>query len=169
MTTRPATLAAIGLGFVLAGFDLSHSTALAADRYNGPRPPKPDLLYLVHADNLVPTEAVEAHQDSKKDDTIYTIPGASSSARTPLAEPIFLVQADEVLPDRLELYRLDVKNGHREVTTSKRRRGGSKALHLSVTKLDGKLYRVEADELLDDGEYAISVFDSNKAFCFQVY
>ncbi len=142
---------------------------LAADRYDGPRPPKPDLLYLVHADNLIPTEAVEAHQDNKKDDTIYTIPGASSSARTPLAEPIFLVQADEVLPDRLELYRLDVKSGHREVTTSKRRRGGSKALHLSVTKLDGKLYRIEADELLDDGEYAISGSDSNKAFCFQVY
>ena len=29
----------------------------AADKYSGPRPPKADLPYLVHADNLVPTEA----------------------------------------------------------------------------------------------------------------
>jgi len=164
MTTRPVVLAGISLALVLAGL-----TALAADRYDGPRPPKSDLLYLVHADNLIPTEAVEAHQEGKKDDTVFTIPGTSSSARTPLAEPIFLIQADEILPDRLELYKLDVKSGHREVTTSKRRRSGSKALHLSVTKLDGKLYRVEADELLDDGEYAISGSDSNKAFCFQIY
>jgi hypothetical protein len=163
MTTRPATFAGITLALLFVG------SVVAADRYDGPRPPKPDLLYLVHADNLLPTEAVEARQENKKDESIYTISGASSPARTPLAEPIFLVQAGEVQPDRLELYRLDVKNGHREVTTSKRRRGGSKALHLVVTKLDGKLYRVEADELLDDGEYAISSADSNKAFCFQVY
>ena len=154
-----------GLVIALAGI-----AALAADRYEGPRPPKPDLLYLVHADNLIPTEAVEAHQESKKNDSIFTIQGAGSSARTPLAEPIFLIDADEVQPDRLELYRLDVKSGHREVTTSRSRRGGgSKALHLSVTKLDGRLYRVEADELLDDGQYAISSSENNKAFCFEVY
>jgi hypothetical protein len=161
MTIRLVALAGISLALVFA--------AAAADRYDGPRPPKSDLLYLVHADNLVPTEAAEAHQEGKKDETVYTITGASSAARTPLAEPIFLIQADEVVPDRLELYKLDVKSGHREVTTSKKRRGGAKALHLTVTKLDGKLYKVEADELLDDGEYAISGSDSNKAFCFQVY
>jgi len=34
--------------------------ASAADKYNGPRPPKPDLPYLVHADHLIPTEAGQA-------------------------------------------------------------------------------------------------------------
>lgn len=146
------------------------SPALAADRYDGPRPPKPDLLYLVHADNLVPTEAADAHQEGKKDEPVYTIPGAASTARTPLAEPIFLVQADQLLPDRLELYKLDVKSGHREVVMSKsKRRGGARPLHLSVTRLDGKLYRVEVDETLDDGEYSISPSDSNRVFCFEVY
>lgn len=153
-----------GLVIALAGF-----AAFAAERYDGPRPPKPDVLYLVHADNLIPTEAVDAKQERKKGDSVYTIDGTASPARTPLAEPIFLIQADDVQPDRLELYKLDVKGGHREVSPSKGRRGGSKALHLSVTKLDGKLYRVEADELLDDGQYAISSTENDKAFCFEVY
>jgi hypothetical protein len=39
----------------------------------GPRPPKPDLPYLMHADNLIPTESVEAKQEERKGDG-YAIP-----------------------------------------------------------------------------------------------
>jgi hypothetical protein len=162
MTMRRALCSVSGLAIALAGF-----AAVAADRYDGPRPPKQDLLYLVHADNLIPTEAAEARQEGKNQ--TYIIAGANSSARTPLAEPIFLVQSDLIEPERLELYKLDVKSGHREVTIAKRQRTGSKALHLTVTKLDGRLYRVEVDEPLDDGQYSISPSDSNHAFCFEVY
>jgi hypothetical protein len=140
--------------------------APAADKYDGPRPSQPDLAYLLHADNLVPTEALEAKEESGN----YTVPGASSSARTPLAEPIFLIESDKVLPERLELYRWDVKGGHRELSIGKgKRRGNAHALHLSVNKLDGKLYRVEASEPLEPGEYSLSPNDSNKVFCFEVY
>ena|ERR1019366_10121225 len=145
---------------------LSASLALAAEKYDGPRPPKPDLVYLVHADNLIPTEAVEAKEESG----LYTVPGASSPARTPLAEPIFLIESDKVIPERLELYRWDVKGGRRELNIAKgKRKGGGRALHLSVTKVEGKLYRVEASEPLDDGQYSLSPNDSNKVFCFEVY
>ena len=146
-------------------------STFGADKYDGPRPPKPDMLYLVHADNLVPTEAAEAKEESgKKDEATYTMPGAGSPARTPLAEPIFLIEADKILPERLELYRWDVKNGRRELSMSKgKRKGGARALHLSVTKLDGRLYRVEASEPLEDGEYSVSPSDSNRVFCFEVY
>jgi hypothetical protein len=127
-------------------------------------------VYLVHADNLVPTEIAEAKQDSKKDEVTYTVSGGTSPARTPLAEPIFLLQSDKIAADRLELYRMDVKGGRREVTMSKsRRRGGPRALRLSVTKLDGNLYRIEASEVLENGEYSISPSDSNVVFCFEVF
>lgn len=141
--------------------------ALAAEKYDGPRPPQPDMLYLVHADNLIPTEAVEAKEESG----VYNVPGASSPARTPLAEPIFLIQSDKVLPERLELYRWDVKGGRRELSIGKggKRKGSARALHLSVNKLDGRLYKVEAAEPLDNGEYSLSPNDSNKVFCFEVY
>ena len=139
---------------------------LAAEKYDGPRPPKPDVAYLVHADNLIPTEALEA----KDDGGLYTVPGASSTARTPLAEPIFLIQSDKILPERLELYRWEVKGGRRELATGKgKRRGSARPLHLSVNKVDGRLYRVEASEPLENGEYSLSPNDSNQVFCFEVY
>ena len=69
------------------------------------------------------------------------------------------------------LYRWDVKGGRRELSIGKgaKRKGGSKALHLSVNKLDGRLYKVEASEPLENGEYSLSPNDSNKVFCFEVY
>ncbi len=145
------------------------SVAFAQERYAGPRPPKPDLLYLVHADNLIPTEVADSKPESKHNEATYTIDGASSPARTPLAEPIFLIQADKLQPQSFELYRVESKGNHREVSISTRHNRGQRALHLTVTPLGNNLYRVEADEELDDGEYAISPNGSDTVFCFVVY
>lgn len=138
------------------------AAAWSAD-YTGPKPPKPDMLYLVHADNLLPTEA----SDAKQEKDTYSVMGATSTAKTPLAEPIFLLQSDKLTPESLELYRMEVKGGKREVTISKRR--GARPLHLSVTRLERGLYRVEAADPLENGEYAISPSGSNRVFCFQVF
>ncbi|HZT36573.1 MAG TPA: hypothetical protein VFA28_01655 [Bryobacteraceae bacterium] len=152
-----------------AVFVLLASAALAAEKYTGPRPPQPDIPYLLHASKLIPTEVVEAREEQKKNESTYIIPGASSPARTPLAEPIFLIEADKINPERLELYRLEVKGGQREITVSQKRRGGPRPLKLSVTRIDGRLFRVEAGEMLENGQYSLSPSDSNTAFCFEVY
>ncbi len=68
---------------------LTASAIAFGQKYTGPRPPKPDVLYLVHADNLIPTEVTEAKPETKKNEIMYSIPGTTSPARTPLAEPIF--------------------------------------------------------------------------------
>ena len=141
----------------------------AADDYTGPRPPKADVPYLVHASNLIPTEVSEAQQEGKKDESTFSISGAASPVRTPLAEPIFLMRSEKIRPDSLELYRFEVKGGRRQLTLSKRRSEKSGPFHLSVTKLDKDLYRVEADEPLENGEYSLSPNGSNAAFCFQIY
>jgi hypothetical protein len=142
----------------------------AQQKYTGPRPPKPDIVYLVHADNLIPTEVGDAKQESKKNETLYTIAGTSSPARTPLAEPIFIIESDKISAQSLELYKLDVKNGHREVTTvQKRTRGGPRPVRVSVTRLDRGLFRLEADEELENGQYALSPNGTNTVFCFEVY
>ena len=150
---------------------LSLSGALrAADKYSGPVPPKPDLPYLLHASNLVETEVGQARQESRKSDNTFVISGAASPARTPLAEPIFVIDARQISPESIELYRLEVKGGNREVSfTTGRRRGGGRALHLKVTPLGGKLYRIEADEPLENGEYALSPNGDNRSFCFEIY
>jgi hypothetical protein len=146
------------------------SSVTWAQKYDGPRPPKKDVIYLLHADNLIPTETGEAKEEGKKNDPVYTFPGASSPARTPLAEPIFILDSDSIKPDSVELYRMDVRSGHREVKVSGgSRRSGNKALRLSVTRLDKGLYRLEAAETLDPGEYALSPSGANHVFCFEVY
>src|SRR5438270_9907075 len=86
----------------------------AAD-YRGPRPQKTDALYLQHAANLIELETVTAKQEGKNDIT-YSVPGAASPAKTPLAERIVLLKSDKITTGSVELYKLDVKDGHSEPT-----------------------------------------------------
>jgi len=142
--------------------------AAFAQKYDGPRPAKPDLPYLKHADNLVATEASQAvEQKQKKDDVLYVVEGANSPARTPLASPIFLFQADKLSPDKLGLYKLDVKGNHREILFGPKKQ--PRPIRIDVTRLDGNLYKIEVGESLDPGEYSLSPEGSNQVFCFQVY
>jgi len=142
---------------------------MLADKYTGPRPPKPDLPYLIHADTLVPTETAEATQVERKGDVTFVVPGANSTARTPLGSPAFLILTDQLQPDRLQLYQLQSKGGQREVFFAHRKKQVARPMRLRVTKVDDNLYKVEVDELLENGEYSLTPFGSNQVFCFQVY
>jgi hypothetical protein len=146
------------------------SVLSAAEKYTGPRPPKADIPYLVHADNLVETEVAEAREETRKDATTAVLPGAASHARTPLAEPIFLLRAEKLVPERIQAYKLEVKNGNREVTISqKRSRNASRPIFLNVTRLGDGLYKIEVDQMLENGQYCLSPEGSNTAFSFEVY
>jgi len=141
-----------------------------AQKYSGPRPPKPDIPYLQHADTLVEPEVNEAKEQNRKDEQTYVIPGAASSAKTPLASPVFLLQADKLAPDKLELYRLESKNGQREVIVMRKKKPVARPFRLSVSRLSAdNLYRIEVDESLPNGEYSLTPSGSNQVFCFQVY
>jgi hypothetical protein len=148
---------------------LAAAFAAAAQKYTGPLPPKPDVPYLKHAQNLVPTEVLEAKEEKgKKDDLIYVVDGASSSAKTPLASPILLLQAEKVEVAKLALYTLESRNGRREIVFSPKKQ--PKAIRVELTRLNtAKLYRLEVEESLEPGEYALSAEGSNQVFCFQVY
>lgn len=138
--------------------------------YDGPRPPKPDVPYLMHAGTLVETEIAEAKEEQRKNEVAYTVSGASSPARTPLAEPIFLFQSEKIPAESLGLFRFQVKGGSREVVINQKKRD-ERPLHLTVTALGKGLFRVEVNEGqgLENGEYALSPQGSNRSFCFQVY
>jgi hypothetical protein len=124
----------------------------------------------LHADNLIETEVGSAKSQERKDVVIATLPGASSPVKTPLAEPIFLVKTDKLVIDKLAAYKLEVKNGNREVVVNARKaKNVGRPLHVQVTKLDDKLYRVEIDEILENGEYSLSPDGSDETFSFQVY
>jgi hypothetical protein len=152
------------LGWMMGSF------GAAAQKYEGPRPPKPDLPYLQHADNLIETEASEAREENRKDENVYVVPGSSSPARTPLAEPIFLFLSEKIPAEKLALFAMQVRRANREIAFPQRRKErGPRPLRLSVRRLDDNLYRIEANETLENGQYCLSPEGSNKVFCFEVY
>jgi hypothetical protein len=159
------------LVFVGLGVGLGVFVVFAAENYTGPKPAKPDLPYLLHAGKLVATESSEAREEKKGKESTYIISGAASQAKTPLPEPIFIIDAQTLAPERMELYKVEARNGVREVSLSEKRRkgGGGRPIHLTVFPLGGKLYRLEAGENLDEGEYCLSPSESNRVFCFAIY
>jgi hypothetical protein len=99
---------------------------------------------------------------------MYVIAGAASAARTPLASPIFLLQVEKLSASSLLLYKLESRNGRRELSASPKR--PAKSIRVDATRLDGAgLYRLEVHESLEPGEYALSPEGSNQVFCFQVF
>ena len=156
--------------YILLGFALcALSWAQEKTKYDGPVPPKPDIPYLLHAANLIATEVVQASQSDKKGDMVYSIAGATSPAKTPLAEPIFLIEADKLSPDHIELYRLEPKGGQREIMISRKAKRNGRPLRLMVSHVQGRLYKLEVAQTLENGEYSLSPADSNEAFCFTVF
>jgi hypothetical protein len=141
----------------------------AAEKYSGPMPPKKDVPYLLHADNLVETEVANASQTSNKNDVVFSVAGETSPARTPLAEPIFLFAPDRLTPESLGLYRFDVSGGKRQISIGRKKGKGARVYHTSVRTLAPGLFRVEAAEYLENGEYSLSPEGENIAFCFTVY
>jgi hypothetical protein len=142
-------------------------------KYAGPKPSKPDLPYLVHADNLVETEATEAKEEKGKgkDEIIYVVAGASSPAKTPLSAPILLIQTAKLQAERLQLYKLETKNGRREISFSpKSKNKNARPLIINVNRLTpDNVYKIEVDVSLENGEYALTPEGSNQVFCFSVY
>ncbi len=144
--------------------------ALFAQDYNGPTPPKADVPYLLHASTLVETQASEAMQETKKAATLYWVAGAASTAKTPLAEPIFIIRVEKLNPDKIEMFRFEVAKGRRELEIKdKPGKNDAHPLHVAVTKLGKDLYKIEASEVLPNGEYSLSPSGSNQVFSFQVY
>src|SRR4051812_7179902 len=93
------------------GLAAAASLGKAAEKYDGPVPQKHDVPYLMHGDTLIETESVAATQAASKGDTVFTVAGVTSPAKTPLAEPIFLFVSERIAPTTLGLYQFDVKNG----------------------------------------------------------
>src|SRR5215217_813604 len=113
------------------------TAAGAADKYTGPRPPKADVPYLLHADNLIETELGSAGNETRKDATFAVMNGATSPVKTPLAEPIFILRTDKLQPEKMEAYKLESKNGKREVMiNNKKAKNLPRPIHLAVTRLD---------------------------------
>ena len=145
-------------------------TLIAQDRYKGPKPPKTDIPYLLHASQLVETDSREAQESKNKNDTVYSVPGAAARARTPLAEPIFLLAIDKLSAEKFSCYRMEAKGGTRQlILPLKPGKNAPKPMRMNVIRVNDNLYRLELSETLTNGEYTLSPEGSNQVFSFSVY
>lgn len=133
-----------------------------------PDPPKKDVPYIIHASLLVETETNQAKEESRKDDQLFAIPGASSPVKTPLAGPEFLFRSDAIAPEKLQLFKLESKEGRREVVISHKKKQVAVPIRMSVVPVHNNVFRIRVDAELETGEYALSPEDSNTVFCFAV-
>ena len=157
-------------GILILSAALFPVVLLAQSKYNGPRPPKPDVPFLLHANGLVETEPGEAKEEKRKNETVNSVAGAGSPVRTPLAEPIFLLLTSKLEPGQIELWKLESKGGARLlVMPDKPKKDSPRPVRLMMSRLEEGLYRLEVNEPLENGEYALSPRGSNQVFCFQVY
>ena len=146
------------------------AAGLAAQKYVGPRPAKPDIPYIKHADSLLAAEVSEATEERRKDDVVYVVAGDASPVKTPLASPILLFQSDKIGPDKLQLFKLEAKNGRREILFSHKKKQAAMPIRIDITKLSSdNLYQIEVNGSLDKGEYSLTPDGSNQVFCFEVY
>lgn len=134
-----------------------------------PSPEKTDVPYLIHATSLIETEQSEAKEEERKDDFLYVVPGAGSSVKTPLAGPEFLLRTENLDPNEIQLYRLESKNGRRELLFRKKKKILAEPLHVSVFPVQEGLVKIRVDESLPPGEYSLTPSGSNAVFCFAVY
>lgn len=148
------------------------AVALLADTSTVPDPDKSDLPYLLMADRLLPTDATEAQEETqnkgkKNEENTYWVPGEHANARTPLASPIFVIRQDSLALERLQIFPFEIRNGRRQVTFS--RKAKTPAYSLTASKVKDTVFRMEVDQSLPPGEYAISPAGSNQVFAFAVY
>lgn len=138
---------------------------------NLPDPPKKDTPYLIHATNLLETETNQATEVSDKKAQIFWVPGAASSARTPLGFPEFLFAQDQVDARSLRLYAFEKVNGRREVLIRKKNKIIVQPYYVDVIQQGEGLFKLRVDSSLRPGEYCLTPDGeqgSNTVYCFAV-
>lgn len=128
-----------------------------------PKPERKDVIYIVHAATLVQTEVARVNPKQSPEGAVWSIPGETSPARTPLALPIFTLDAASIDARKLGLYPFEAKGGRRELTSK------TEPILITVSPISASLYRVEVVNEIPNGEYALTVPDSNQFFCFTVF
>jgi len=134
-----------------------------------PKPDKKDVLYLVHASTLVQTEIARPAPKDDGASTTWSIPGESSLAKTPLALPIFTIDAGSIAPEKLQLYPFEIKGAHRELTLKKKGPSETEPILITIAPVSGTLYRIELVNEIPNGEYGLTIPGSNQFFCFSVF
>lgn len=145
-----------------------------------PPPPRPaataavtsdSKMVLLENDDFVDLEVQEfTAQDVGDGAVIYSFHGDSSPTRIGHNPPVFLMLAggQEAIGQDLEVSRLQVGKGIRQLAYSSTKRHSASALAVVVTQVSSTVRKVGLREPLPPGEYVVLFGDSRRGFLFQV-
>ena len=155
---------------ILAAATLSAAAAAQdTNRLGLPNPEKPDRPYIIHGGSLIEVEPLDANEEETKNELRFWVPGATSSARTPLAAPEFLFEWVEIDPADLRLYGFEVVKGRREILYRKKKKIVARPYFLDIERIEGKVVRIRINGSLPAGEYGLTPQGRNDVFCFTVF
>jgi hypothetical protein len=101
---------------------------------------------------------------------LYSFTGDSSQARSGSNTPVFLVLADTeaAMEGNLELSRLQVGKGTRQMAYSLGKNRSASSIPIIVTQVSATVRKVSVSEPLSSGEYVVLLQNSSRGFLFGV-
>jgi hypothetical protein len=99
---------------------------------------------------------------------LYSFPGEASPIRVGSNTPVFLVldEGEAAMGGNLELSRLQVGKGTRQMAHSATKNRSASSLPIVVTQMSATLLKVSVKESLPPGEYVVLLQNSNRGFLF---
>jgi len=135
------------------------------------RPTPSSRVVLLENGDFLDVEVQEVKsQDIGDGAAVYSFAGDSSPFRAGSNTPVFLVLAEGEAASggNLELSRLQVEKGSRQMAYSTTKKRSASSLPVMVTQVSSTLRKVSVKEPLPPGEYVVLLENSNRGFLFSV-
>ncbi len=154
------------------------STPEVPPKVDPPPPPRPQAIapatstskvVLLENSDFVELEVQEIKsQDIGDGAVLYSFTGDSSPARVGSSTPVFLVTADDAAGGNVELSRLQVGQGTRQMAYSLTKNRSASSIPITVAQVSATLRKVNVQEPLSPGQYVVLLENSNRGFLFAV-
>jgi len=128
-------------------------------------------VVLLENSDFVELEVQEARsQDIGDGAAVYSFPGDSSPARANSKTPVLLVlaESDSAAVGNVELSRLQVGKGTRQIAYSLTKNRSASSIPISITAVSATVRKISVREPLPVGEYVVLLENSNRGFLFTI-
>jgi hypothetical protein len=146
---------------------VTQSVPASSPRATSAVSPGPSKIVLLEGGDFIDLEVQELKaQDIGDGAVLFSFAGDSSQTRINTPKPVFLILGGN---EAVELSRLQVGKGTRQLVYSSTRKHSASAVAATVTPVSDTTRRLSPSELLAAGEYVLLLPDSGRAFLFSAH
>jgi hypothetical protein len=134
--------------------------------------PVSNRVVLLESGDFVDMEVQEfKSQDIGDGAVLYSFTGDSSPIRAGSSTPVllFLAEGDAAISGNLELSRLQVGKGTRQLVYSTAKKHSASSLPIVMTQVSATVRKVNVKDPLPPGEYVVLLENSDRGFLFSVH